>query len=91
MTRNVYMTEADLRALPSRSWGLPTGATLGRRWRKPVGIGWWLGCFYDGPDVPEGQVGIAWFRIHIVILKCARSRWLDTWNGQGDPARSVYA
>lgn len=86
VTRNVYMLERELKALPEYSASIPTGTTLGKRWRRRVRNGWWLGCYYEGPDVPEGSVGIAWLQVQVVDIDCARSRWLDTWTGKGDPA-----
>lgn len=62
------VTRDELRALPEYSCSLPTGTTVGKRWRRDVTFGrpnrrkgeaeWLVGEYYDVGSKEE--VGIKW-------------------------------
>lgn len=45
-------------ALPEYSFSLPTGTTIGKRWRALRGARWWIGEYV--PCEKPGHVGIVW-------------------------------
>lgn len=45
-------------ALPEYSFSLPTGTTIGKRWRALRGNRWWIGEYV--PSEKPGHVGIVW-------------------------------
>lgn len=67
---HVELTQAELEALPEYSCSLPTGTTIGKRWKLDVHFrpgppnafpAWLLGEYTAHPD--PGLVGITWRRI----------------------------
>ena len=65
------LTRAELEALPDYSCTIPTGTTIGKKWRRrePYHIGpgivnlWYTGEYVEDPD-PE-MVGIKWRKVVI--------------------------
>ncbi|GFE97539.1 hypothetical protein [Gluconobacter sp. Gdi] len=66
-------TLSYFKSLPEYSCSLPTGTTPGKRWRAQINVepwgritippaGWVICEYYDGPDVPEGRIGIRYYR-----------------------------
>jgi hypothetical protein len=60
---------ADFAALPDYSCSLPTGTTIGKRWKRrrdyhDVDRGWVMGEYIEDPD-PK-LVGIVWRDLEIV-------------------------
>lgn len=60
-------TLSDLMALPEYSCSIPTGTTIGKRWRRATHYystdpammtEWWIGTYVEHPD--EDRVGIEW-------------------------------
>jgi hypothetical protein len=81
------LSEQELFALPEYSCSLPTGTTIGKRWRRhepyrpddPVPRRIWVGEYFDigEPD----KVGICWYRPLIrvqAIHEPERPAWLLT-------------
>ena len=66
----IRLSDAELMNLLEYSTSLPTGTTVGKRWKRAKNIrapgeGWLIGE-YTKSDV-EGQVGISWFDVVIGI------------------------
>lgn len=72
MQKTVYLTPAEVRALPEYSCTLPTGTTVGKKWKRhepyrrhcqdDPGCGhWFLGEYVDIGKSDE--VGIIWRKI----------------------------
>ena len=67
------MTRAEFDALPTYSCTLPTGTTIGKKWKRDVNEPrrfhgdfavkeeWWTGEYI--PDPEPGMVGIKWRRV----------------------------
>lgn len=82
----VLLSEADFKDLREYSCSLPTGTTVGKRWKRNENAygptrgpepDWWLGEYTEHPD-PE-RVGIRWRKI---AHKCRRDDCdLPTWDG----------
>ena len=63
---SLRITAAALKALPEYSMSLPTGTTIGRRWKhRPRGVGddWTIGEYV--PDDDPTQIGIKWMKPEI--------------------------
>lgn len=58
------MTREDLERLDEYSLSLPTGTTIGKRWRRRVGNGWYIGEYVAHED--PTLVGIRWTPVVIV-------------------------
>lgn len=57
-------------ALPEYSFSLPTGTTIGKRWRALRGARWWIGEYV--PCEKPGHVGIVWKVAELVeVPPCA--------------------
>lgn len=77
-SRYVRLTEAEFYALPDYSCTLPTGTTIGKRWRRrePYEIGpeienvWYMGEYVECDD--PGKVGIEWSLIEILSKREAQ-------------------
>ncbi|WP_215745945.1 hypothetical protein [Gluconobacter sp. P1C6_b] len=81
----LFGTLAYFESLPEYSCSLPTGTTPGKRWRRQINVepwgritippvGWVIAEYYEGPDVPEGRIGIRYYRPVIrVPAPCIRS------------------
>lgn len=72
----LVLSRADFEALPNYSCSVPTGTTIGKRWRRGVPyrepVVWFLGEYYE---LPEGErfdrrgeplIGIRWRRITVL-------------------------
>lgn len=64
----VAMTQAEVDALLEYSTTLPTGKTLGKRWKRQLYVGpkrgvWVLGEYVEDPD--PAYVGIRWREITV--------------------------
>lgn len=65
------LTREEFNRLPEYSWSLPTGTTIGKRWRREQvwdeegqkKSRWWVGEYIVDPD-PK-MVGIKWYRVLI--------------------------
>lgn len=75
----VRLTEGEFNDLPNYSCSLPTGTTIGKRWkrREPYEDGppgtvhlWYMGEYVEHPD-PE-TVGIEWFLIELLTQREAQ-------------------
>lgn len=71
--RVVTMTPEEFKNLPEYSCTIPTGTTVGKRWRcnqafgtgrKPQWNDWYMGEYVKHPD-PK-MVGIEWSRIRVL-------------------------
>jgi hypothetical protein len=72
----VRLTRAAFDALPEYSGTLPTGTTIGKRWRRRVPFSraspsyvparWFMGEYVHDRDAPAGSVAIVWREIEIV-------------------------
>jgi hypothetical protein len=61
---DVTLTRAEFDALPEYSTSIPTGTTIGKRWKRNMGNGvWWMGSYAEHPD-PK-LVSIVWNLINI--------------------------
>lgn len=80
----LLVTLAYLKSLPDYSCSLPTGTTPGKRWKREVHfqpwgwrslprIGWMIGEYYEGSDVPPDQIGIRWYR-PVIRVKAGTER-----------------
>lgn len=62
------MSWEEFHQLLEYSASLPTGTTIGKKWRCRRGGRWWLGTYVEEAD-PKfkklGYVGIRWYRICI--------------------------
>lgn len=64
MAGEIVMSREDLRDLPEYSCSIPTGTTIGKRWRKNIHFGsgripeWKIAEYVDDPN-PE-FIGIKW-------------------------------
>lgn len=71
------LTESEFRALLDYSGSLPTGTTIGKRWKRLDGVydrewvrrggkpAWMVGEYYDIGS--ETQIGIRWYRPVIML------------------------
>ncbi len=59
----IVMLRRDLEKLPEYSASLPTGTTIGTKWRRLVGSMWWIGE-YVASRTP-GYVDIRWQRVYV--------------------------
>lgn len=64
---------ADFLALPEYSMTLPTGTTIGKRWRARAGAGWQMGEYVEPapdqrfcPHTKREMVAIRWRPLHII-------------------------
>lgn len=81
--RTVLLSEDELKELLEYSCSLPTGTTIGKRWkcddskykRPDSEPNWWVGEYVEHPD-PE-MVGIEWSRVvHTCRVEgCGRPTW----------------
>lgn len=65
--REETISREDLAALLEYSCSLPTGTTIGKRWRRSTHwpkyletTEWRIGSYVDCPCMGEGRVAIAW-------------------------------
>lgn len=76
----LLITQAALKNLPDYSMSLPTGQTIGKRWRRRLGNDtpavWIIGEYHD-QDVEPGHVGIRWYTPEISDAWEAVRRSLD--------------
>lgn len=71
------LTPDEFLALPEYSRSLPTGTTIGKRWRRHEPTRIWVGEYFDVGL--EDQVGIRWYRPVIrvpAIIERPRPWWL---------------
>jgi hypothetical protein len=71
----IYLNEKEFAGLPEYSCSLPTGQTVGKRWRRnnnssqligcPAGLtpDWYMGEYFMDETIPEGKIGIRWSKI----------------------------
>lgn len=74
----VYLSQKEFDSLLNYSCSLPTGTTVGKRWkcnrnayREPPSKrepDWWMGEYYMDETIPEGQIGIRWSKIVVGVL-----------------------
>lgn len=60
----IVLSQAELNSLPEYSWSLPTGTTIGKRWKCQTRQGTWVLGEYAVSVLP-GMVDIHWSRIVI--------------------------
>ncbi|KXV20610.1 hypothetical protein [Gluconobacter japonicus] len=81
----LYGTYGYFNGLPDYSCSFPTGTTPGKRWRRQINIGpWgqitippigWVICeYYEDPELPEGRMGIRYYRPVIRVPVLTRER-----------------
>jgi len=75
--KTAYVTREEFDELLEYSCSLPTGTTLGKRWKRDNNSGtlrprpkdttpdWYLGEYYMDETIPEGEVGIRWRKLVI--------------------------
>lgn len=63
VTAIAVMNKSEFDALPEYSVSLPTGATIGKRWKRKCKDGWLVGEY--APDPEPGYVQIKWKRIQL--------------------------
>jgi len=71
MSTRLTLTRAELDALPEYSRSLPTGTTIGKRWKRNLADGhggklkpyWIVGEYYDIDR--DDRVGIRWYDVEI--------------------------
>jgi hypothetical protein len=69
----VKMSIAEFDALLEYSTTLPTGTTIGKKWKRHILSGlnrgeWWLGEYVPDPSGSSGKVGITWKKIETPTL-----------------------
>jgi hypothetical protein len=69
----VKMSVAEFDALLEYSTTLPTGTTIGKKWKRHILSGlnrgeWWLGEYVPDPSGDPGRVGILWKKIETPTL-----------------------
>ena len=69
-------TEAEFMELLEYSYTLPTGTTVGKRWRKFDGRRWWIGEFYEIEKAD--RIGIRWYR-PVIVLEAILAPELPPW------------
>lgn len=66
--KTAVMEPADLAELPEYSWSLPTGTTIGKRWKRSgthtSHDGWWMGEYAAHPEADK--TAIIWRAIEVV-------------------------
>jgi len=67
------MSIAEFDALPEYSTTLPTGTTIGKKWKRHILSGlnqgeWWLGEYVEDPNKDAKFVGITWKKIETPTL-----------------------
>ena len=66
----IVLTTPEFEALPEYSCSLPTGQTIGKRWKRkcrdPNGEVWMLGEYVEDPE--PGMIGIRWRRIKVALI-----------------------
>lgn len=72
MKQILVMSETDFDALPNYSFSLPTGKTIGKRWRRRCRDGWLIGEYFEVPE--QGLVGIRWYLPAIYRTKAGAAR-----------------
>lgn len=68
-TRTIHLSKAELDALPEYSMSVPTGTTIGKRWKRDNNVyrqhgsepDWWMGEYFDVQSATE--VGIRWYHV----------------------------
>ena len=58
------LTQREFDCLPEYSTTVPTGTTIGKRWKRRSREGWHVGEYYDIGSKTE--VGIYWYDVDIV-------------------------
>lgn len=69
----VKMSISEFDALLEYSTTLPTGTTIGKKWKRHIRSGahqgeWWLGEYVADPDGNPNMVGITWAKIETPTL-----------------------
>jgi hypothetical protein len=64
----IKMSNAEFESLLEYSTTLPTGTTLGKKWRRHILAGpaqgeWWMGEYVPDPNGDPSMVGIKWRKI----------------------------
>lgn len=65
----VRLSTPQFEEMPEYSCSLPTGTTIGKRWKRNLNFGtrekavWWMGEYVEDPE--PGRVGIEWKEIEI--------------------------
>lgn len=59
----VTLTKAEFDALLTYDTSLPTGTTVGKRWKRVIGDVWWMGEYVAHAD--PGVTGIRWSKIRV--------------------------
>lgn len=67
----VFMSEQEFEALPDYSSAVPTGTTIGKRWRRAEPARWLMGEYVPDPSGDPRYVGIVWREIVIGELDYA--------------------
>lgn len=55
----LVLTQQQFDELSNYSHSLPTGTTIGKRWKRQRGIDWMVGEYFDVGS--ETEVGIRWY------------------------------
>lgn len=87
--RACKMSQREFDALPEYSCTLPTGTTVGKKWKRrepygadPATATWYLGTYTDIGD--ERKVGIEWWRIEVETPRETQIR--EAMDEERDPA-----
>lgn len=63
--RTVYFTQRYLDSLLEYSSSLPSGTTVGKRWKRRVADGWYLGEYFKDETTPPDSVSVRWSKIEL--------------------------
>lgn len=64
----IKMSNTEFQSLLEYSTTIPTGTTIGKRWRRNTGEGWLMGEYIPDPQGDPGMVGIKWRKIETPTL-----------------------
>lgn len=72
--KEIKLTQVELDKLPEYSCSLPTGTTVGKRWKRDANAyqglskgtlsAWWIGEYVDHPN--PAMVNITWTRVRLM-------------------------
>lgn len=75
----IYVSQAEFDSLLEYSCSLPTGKTIGKRWKRQNADGWLMGEYVEDPD--PAMVGILWRELVVTEEenKDSVTFWAPTW------------
>lgn len=62
--KSIRLNQSELNALLEYSTSVPTGTTIGKRWKRKTDSGWLIGEYI--PDQDPKRVGIKWYKVEII-------------------------